>query len=430
MPVPPGTYNYYLAPWVHDIDPVGNIEHWRLPTGAIAGVDMRNIPDQSVQGGTPHGYAFVAIDPAAPVPDGGIFLSNDLNTQPDDRIAAEQVLGLSSGDLAGVSVVDGEFAALTEYADMTGDNLVKPLMPGAQSDGSFEIRLHLKGHSIIKSERYNKGRHGYVEDVLKYRVPILKQRFGQKNAEEDFWVMERDYGIKIGDLVKGEISRRPGTTRTDTFTEGSDTDLSSHTNDDGDSWTQQTAAHYTVLGASDVVERSSGGSTWEWARVDYDFSGDNLNSQIDVITTDSQQFGGAMIRKANDTAETLYHCSWVAYTASTTSMRFRKIVTGTTTTFDTAGNNGYGTATFRVELDAVTDALEVLVDGNSESTQTDSAIDGNTVGGKRAGIEYFSNKSATPFGTMDNWAGTDGISAGGLSIPIAAYHSRLQQGIY
>ena len=246
-------------------------------------VDKRTIPDQSVPGGTPRGFAFAALDPASAVPVGAIYLGDFLDDQPPDRIAFEQALGLTSGDVAGATLADGWFQTLTEYADMTGQSHVKPLMPGRQKDGSFEIRLHLRGHSIIKRETFDPVRHLYVYETLKYRIPILKQRFPEHYRKE-FWAWEQEYGFKIADIAPGEVSERPGTDKSDTFVEGGNTDLSSHTAtgpDSGFSWGQKSAAQILVVAATDTADRTAGGSSWEWGRAEFDFSGNNLNAQID-----------------------------------------------------------------------------------------------------------------------------------------------------
>lgn len=403
MPASPGTYDYYLAPWVWNDTP--EMQWWGAPVGMVASVDLRPIPAQAMAGGTPEGFGFFALDPAADAPGGSLYLGNDLNAALSDAVKrdAEERLNLSPGDFSLETLLDNGWLSLTNLADPTGDNRAKPLMPTVAGN----LELHLAGHSLVKSERFDKVRHPWVK-------AIVQQNFGDR-AAVDPNVM-RLLRLKYGFTPQEIIGIRGGATAGDTFVESSDTDLSAHTAtgpNGGFSWVE-TTGDLDVVAASDDLDVSTSG----FARAESDLSSDDMRSEHDVLAITSARQSYAITRfdptpGQGAGGEDFYF--YILKNTSSDTHRLFKNESGTATQIGSTVNETPPTPTYTVRLESDGSNHTASLDTGSGfvvkiGPETDTAHDGIV----RAGLG-----GSSPL-TMDNFEAAD--LAAGATVPIFAHH--------
>lgn len=273
---------YYLGPWVWT---EGEIEsYWDAPAGTVARVDLRTIPQQS-QRVTANGVGFFASD--TPLSAEYTFLGegyiSDILVSDSVKDAWEQRTGFRPN---GLTLLDLLWDQLTTGSSPDGMTGVGPLMPN--SSGNLE--LHLRGHSIVRKEKFIYGIHPHTDKVRqalqnkyrKVREISLKKKDNLYLKFLDFCgekysVINPDLEFIPNDLPK-ESPLKHETTRNDTFDRSNSDTLG--TSSDGDwSWTETQDDSDIVSNRFDVGTAGGNGPV---AICQGALSGDDHYTQIDL----------------------------------------------------------------------------------------------------------------------------------------------------
>lgn len=151
--------HYYRGPWIwneHGTEPC-----WQPPDGCV-GLDLRSLPEQSQQGGTPGLGLFVTTDNEAKLGSdydliGRGHWGDEKPTQRiKDALPKRRGYAVKGDDLLGMI-----WDLLTDGADPTGDEFARPLMP--EHDGRLALHFGRSHH-----ERFSlaAGHASKVRDVL------------------------------------------------------------------------------------------------------------------------------------------------------------------------------------------------------------------------------------------------------------------------
>ncbi len=139
---------YYLAPWEWKDD--GGLA-WYPPgiEEAIAILDLRSLPQQSLFGGVPEGWGFFAYANPQTISNSfylGNLISKILTNAQKNGL--KNRLNLPS-NITSDTLVNILFELFTVHADPTGQTRWKPLMPNLKNN----LELVLNGHSVVASKR-------------------------------------------------------------------------------------------------------------------------------------------------------------------------------------------------------------------------------------------------------------------------------------
>ncbi len=398
MPVVKGTYKYWLAPHVWDVIYGG----WVRPVGTVGGVDLRTERQCGLRE-TVEGLAFVAIDPAAPAPKGGVYLGDDLNAEPPDRIAAEQALGLSSGDLAGLTVIVGGFAVLTEYSDPQGLTRVRSLTPNREG----ELAIKIQGHSTVYKEKFQWGVHPHTAKVLS----LLRSEFAIEKARDisndsdhykrSLTALVDKYGLdsKEIDTTVSPLSRL--TTITDSFTDSDAVSLDAHTGEDGTwieilgtAWQINTNNAFRIGNSSDmaihedILSDDAHFAEVEW--LDHSGAGAAAGEGPVVRNPDKSTVQGYSWRNRGNQVNTIFE-KWTAGTPTDLGQIAYSLSANEVMKLDVSGGN-----------------FEFFIDDVSKATDTDSTF----ATGKYVGI-YGQGGGGGQYSRIDNFFADDGAAGGG-----------------
>lgn len=356
MPVAPGTYDYYLAPMVWDMTKDPAMPHWRIPTGAIDGIDLRPNPARALPV-VAEGFSFCAFDPAADVPLGSLYLGNDLNGTLTDqqRRDAEEMLELSPGDFTLAGMLDNQWRVITDLADPTGENRVKPLMPTVAGN----LELHLDGHSVIRSERFDKVRHTWV-------IEMVQRYMGDRAAVNPRTMahLRRKYGFTPREI----LGIRGGATLTESFNTA-DADILGPDltwNEDSGDW--------------DIVSNQAQAQAT---------AADNLANHTDTLDTDDHYaqvdtvsgIAGTVGTNVRYTDDRDYYLG--LYRVSNQWEIFEKVGNTFSQLGGDLSSNGAPASTIKFSADGST--LELFRDGTSQGTRTDTSFTGQVITGIRQG---------------------------------------------
>ena len=200
----------------------------------------------------------------------------------------------------------------------------------------------------------------------------------------------------------------------DTFTETSDTVLTSHTGETGASWTlhpSYSVDNQSVIGADDNLGYNAvgSGSTAYYASgtpdtAEYDVTGDFVYTG-GISGSSSKRLCGRI-----DTANNTMYYGGV--TASSPYWILGKIVSGSFTTLDS--DTTAFTANVTVKLEIRDASKKLYLDGVEVCTTADNEI---TAAGK-AGIRFYANSDDF---RLDNFIAVN-AGGGGISIPVATNH--------
>lgn len=397
-------YHYALVPWVWDTTSMP-MHHWRGPASAVGLVDFRSIPQQSIAGGAPQGFAFCA----STQPTGGIEIAHSLNFINEQatngmRDAWESEMGFRP--IGGPNIVDLPWDQLTTGSDPSGENGPKPLMPG--TDGF--LKLYLGGHSLAKSELFQWGIHPHtnrVRDVLRRQFAEQHERH-QEHARKvlDFWCEKYRVDDWKEFVPQNLHAHVPGRSKHDT------TIIDDLNRADGDtignqlSWTE-------VLGdfdtASNQVVKSATANTVEHARAESALSSDDHYAQVLRVAAPGGNYSGPCARiPASPSTDKTFYTIW----ADNTSYLV-KLVAGTQTNMVT-GANGMASEIYKVQADGST--IKGFFAGVENLSVTDTAITGNLY----CGLNIFGTDAILDdFQAADLGAGSD-TGSGAVSLQFDA----------
>lgn len=398
MPVPAGTFFYYLAPWALLSDPdLG--DHWIPPAGTNGLIDLRPLPAQGTTAFTA-GFGFFACDPAA-VPEGGLLLGDDLATPltAQMRADAEAMLELSPGDLGEATMLDDLFRVLTDLSDPTGQNRVKPLMPTV----ALNMDIHLGGHSLVKRVRFDPLVHTKSIDLLRLDYDRIKQEARARGDNElylrvaGYWEKKYGFDVRSTDQQRDGI-RAPQTTITDDFN-GTDSD----TFGVDLSWTE-------INGDWDVTSNQGGlatveGTTRKGVRAESDLSSDDHYAQIDVTVLTGGSGTRILGPCARFDAASTSHLDSEWYSAQLVDDNNFYTIKNVDNTITTLGGPDAQTVslpdTLKVQADGST--IKGFFNGSEIHSVTDSALTGHL----RTGLQGIISTGLAYASTGDNFEAAD-----------------------
>lgn len=299
-------YHLYLTSmdWVN----IGGRFQWVTPSpGITVGMlDVRTIPECSNRGSRFPSHTFIGLSQRDNNLDGyiGEFDLESINIAISSRTirAIESSLDMAMGTITANTPADIITQILTDLADPTGLDGVKPLIP-EDSKGGASIRFAgqtLSNVAVTSAWRNN------VLDVLKSDFMHIKEADLQRGSDHYSRVLgalNRKYsrfGITAADIDPTVSPRSPRTRLGDTFTDTDSTSLESHTAtgaNGGFSW------EFLGDGGSNEWEIQSnqcertgaaGRQADSYCRADEDLSSPDQYAEIDVIELTNTGFGDQM----------------------------------------------------------------------------------------------------------------------------------------
>ena len=368
-----------LERWEYTADELGAFT-WNIP-GAVGLDDLRTWSQMGARGGVPGGYA-MAVLPNLSTRPGTMFLTDDpTGSMPlaKRQDMAREIDGLDTHDLDDVSSCAQAFWKIkTQMADPTRLNAVGPLSPRLD----LQIGYSIPGF-VTQYERFT-GFADYprvLEDIqLAYKN--YREYYLTSFPPESKW--HRHY-LRILDGYRAkyrtsdyrqfqfnlpeEVPLPRGSIFGDTFVEGTDTAIASHTPtgpNAGTSWVVN-GGGFTIIAADDRASNANTNDE-DIAHLSDSLSGDDQYAQGDVDNI-VNKFGGTACRVAAS-AETYYLS---LYNPSTTYIIGKMITNSTTTLVNVTGTDNGGTGLLRFEVNGNDKTLKLA--GVTEATESvDTAI--------------------------------------------------------
>jgi hypothetical protein len=401
-------YRYSLTPYVWITNPTPS--HWQLPS-SVGGIDLRPLGAQAQAGGAPQGRGFCASRSAVAGDElvAAYHPSDALSTSPM-RDAWLSAMGYRP---AGTTLLDLLWDQLTVGADPSGDAGPKPLMPGA--DG--QLRLYLGGHSLVRQERFEFGKHPHTNQVRVVLQRDFREMWEASGGDDhccrvlDFWCEKHGVSDWREFVPAGLRAHVPGrlpheTTLTDDFNRADSTNL-------GADWTE-TAGDASI--ASNQLAASSFPA--EIRHTSNLSSADHYSQCALVVLPATNDGAGPLARFSAAASDTFYVSDFQDNVGAPTSRcTTYKRITGTYTLI--AGPTGVTFSlpdTAKIECNGST--IKAYFNGAEVHSVTDSGISGNLRTGLRIG--------ATSTARLDDFEAAD-LAAAGDAVPVcwAQYRARM-----
>jgi hypothetical protein len=374
-----------FARWVwNDEDP--NDPYWEAPFHAIGALDLRSIPQMSQAGGKPEGWGLFSYD--QPMESTGMHcLGGNLDTAmtPAQINTLAIILGKQMGDFKARNMRGLIKELLTEAGDPRGQSFWKPATI-SKKDG---FHVLLGGYGTIIDEPFSL-RHPAFQptinvrwaDYRRNRVRGLPVEMLQKWTGADAVTLfgrnptQHDLDLLLPPEYRGDGSRKPSTSISDTFTDTNGTALDSHTPtpSGGYTWTTPTNG-YTINASGQIHPDADDDNT---AKASTSLSSADHYSQVDVTVTSGsgRKYGGPAIRYAA-AAETFYMFR-IHVNDSSWANQIRKTEAGVSTVILSSTSTNYNATTVTAYLEVVGSTLDAKVDDVSLGIGgTDTAITGN-----------------------------------------------------
>jgi hypothetical protein len=368
---------------------LGSFPHWRLPSSAVGSVDLRPLPAQSLAGGAPQGFAFCA----SPEPVGVVIGTGEhirevaVTTAMQD--AWQSVMGYRP---QGAKLVDLLWDQITNGSAPSGDEGPKPLLPGVD----LQLKLHLGGHSLVKSERFRFGIHPHTNRIRDLLRRDFEAQWEASNGHDrcrrclDFTCDKyrvKDWREFVPARLHAHVPGRlpHATTITENFTGTSDTlgNVLSWTELEGD-WDRE----------SDQGQPKNAGQNT--ARAESDLSSDDHYVQVAYSDLTSNLPNAGVSARFSASELTYYQFD----VDSGSDWRTFKRVTGSYTAVgSTSAQAVSANDIIKGECDGSTIAR--YYNGVSQNSTTDTTITGNT----RGGLNGFNGNAGTK--RVDNFEAAD-----------------------
>lgn len=418
----------YLSPWVWNTAGGG---YWDspFPDLRVGCLDLRPPSVQGRRGGTPSGVGLFVYQEQVSKP-GMVYLGDNVGklVSTGDADTFQSLLKLADKP-EGKTLVDLLWNVFTIYADPTGTDRPRPLMPTVEN----RLELHLGGFSPIKTRptyacnkemevvrkalhyQYKKARRASLGWPLvgRYTIPVLGRRLGSpRNRDRSHYLkllggMMVKYGIKPTDLdvvlwdMRNEGWLPPSTTLSENFdTADSDTLGGQLT------WTEvvidiDIASNKAQQG--DATANSAGRAESDLSSVDH-----FVQADIEALVANTPvtyllgRFAGA--------ATTYYRGGYRDNAVNTYIIG--KVVTGTATNLFLASATAPGDGPLTTKFTIDGSSLTLNVSGSDVlGPSTDTAI----TDGTRCGIG--SNSSNVARSKWNNWSAEDLVEAPAAATP-------------
>jgi len=384
------------------------------PDNAVAVVDLRNIPTQSVGNHSDGvGSGFFCTDY-------NIDLDSDYKLIGNGNHITEALpeFGASSAwqsmfgiTPVGTYLVDWLAYTLTDGSDPDGLTGPKPLMPCVYPTG--EVVIELAGHSVVYRRRIEL-RVGNSTFVKKVRERVrkdlqliadtgddfywrqclasLKEKYWQRwdDPDEDYLLTNRLKNKKKG--KNGKCRAEPHST---TYTESWPSN-GAITSGQNNGWSFWLGTDMTV--SSNQLTDSAVFTGWKYARMTSATSSSDTYAQAKFISRNGTLSSYAVIvRKDSSSTDTNYFGQWYQ-----NDIYSQKVISGTPTTLGTSAQTPSANDILKNEANG--SAIKVYKNGSSVISSTDTAISSNTYGG----VGHYSNSHKV---ISDDWEYGDLTSA-------------------
>jgi hypothetical protein len=384
--------NWYAGPWIWDATLRGGA--WRPPAG-LGGLDLRSLPKQSTQGGTPGmGVFWGNVAPAA-LENRSDYASLGAGSWYDlkptgavrNKIPRRKGYTPKGDDLAGV-LLD----LLTDGASPDGSDGPKPLFPGY--DGRMALAC---GQTHTEQFRWGGGHTAVLRQTLRadFKTAFDDAAAGRIRPGQHRRVLDamcEKYGVDdwrefVPPAIQGDVPGRlpHETSISETFDQADSTTIGPLL-----SWTKVAGSWRTV---SNKVGAIAGG--WNVLRADSDLSSADHYSQA-TITNAAIQYAGPACRIPSSGAVTMYQCS------TDFSIYIFKLVSGSQTNLGSASQALTLNDVYKIEANGST--IKAYVNGTQKVSVTDTSITGNV----RCGLGQF----GTGDSTLDTFTAADLAAAG------------------
>lgn len=374
---------YYLGPWVWKSSPV---PAFNPPDGAIAGLDLASIPQQSIAGSN-RGLGLFWTASASLSSEYSLIGDGDCRELPATSQMQAAFRSLAGYRPQGAKLVDLIRDCLMGGSDPEGNAGPLPLVPTAEGF----IELWMPGHSRVHAERFVWGEGSHTSKLKQ----LIRRDF------RNHWERDQDHARRVmdawcekykadwqefvpQDLLPHVLGRLPHqTTINENFNQADSTTLGPQL-----SWTEVRGDWMTE---SSKAGKSTG-STTDIARADSDLSSADHYAQVVLAGGSSGTYHGPACRIDGSGAVTAY------FTVCDGTMYLSKIVAGSQTNMTTTSQTFTNTDTYKVQANGTT--IKSFVNGGEILSTTDSAISSNL----RCGLTQFDPAST---GDLDNFQAAD-----------------------
>lgn len=410
---------WVMGPWEQRDVGVGE-PCWCAPNVASASLDLRSLPLQGDVGAglfrVPDGWR------------GGVdFL--DLG-ELDDVMSGRQVSAWRLATGAQVSpnlaLRDMVWQTFTGASDPDGQSGPRPVMPDRHG-------VSLWAGDLVRRERVDIGRPEFAAmlDLYRKQYRVLRERAQAGDmvtaSGVDLDYHRRQLGIwgqRLGlaspedvlippDLPK-ETPLKHRTPLTESFAKADGTGW-----DADQTWTNVVGVLATT---SERASTSASGGLYCGA-VATATSGVDHYSQIGHFfsTHSAADYLGPSVRHPSGATNTQY---WIRHFNTTNGQTF-KYVAGSLTNIGTNTTSASMSSGLVSRLEAEGTSIRRIYNGTTETTTTDSSIDGSTVGGQYAGIRGRRATAALIY-EADDWEADVLAGGGGPSVAVLYHHRRMQ----
>lgn len=326
-----------------------------------------------------------------------IYMGDSLDSL-RNKSAIATALELGSADILATTVREVIFELFTQHADPTGAVRWKPLIPTL----GLRLELHIGGHSLVKSERFDQVQHPLVLEVEKLNYRKIREDAIQGRINRDTQFHRRylsrlveKYHLPFGSFIPSDLpSEAPlphSTTVTDNFNRA-DEELGASAD-----WDEDSGDFEIVSNAVDLI--ATGGDGRNSAEHQTALASDDHYSQADIESL--QGTSGIRVEvKFRYADHNNFYSAGTTDRGSDTVDLFRR-VTGTITEINAPGpihDPWVDGDTLYGEVDG--SSLDLRVNGTSEHTGTDTALTGQTHVGIGA-------QNQDPAMGWDNFEGAD-----------------------
>lgn len=392
---------YYIGQFEWKADCPGVGECWEAPHREIAvgQIDLRSIPEQAALGGVPEGHAVFAYSELVDDPN-LLYFGDDKNAVISQKAIDDLKAKLGVAVIEATTPKEIVYELLTDHADPTGENGVKPVMP----DKNLNIKVEL-GEEVIKETKLIPGKSKEWPKVLatlqnEYRILVrtdLAKVPRWLDALEDQFKVDYEYFIP-DDAVIRVASLPHQTALSETWTcSNSDSLTCTYT------WTEVAPGAGDLDISSNKIIQTVTDAT-RYARAETDLSSSNAYAQVERVNASAgtpQPFWYIFTR--GDSSAVTFYVALLGDNATIGTMYLYKYVTGTGTGLGTISGLGASPANTTMRIEANGSAIKTYRNVTQVHSITDTAV----TTGLRAGIGISDDTNSAADPQLDNFIASD-----------------------
>lgn len=391
---------------------------WESPEGCRGSIDLAS-PARllSARPGAPRAVGIFRCEAIPSDWEGAVLSREDpRDSRPDEGLLAawESLTGYRP---AGETLADCLWDHLTTGADESDPERCGPLLP------THRLRLQLWLGGCLRDEPFDMRTHPFSARVRMWLsrqlARVREEALAGRLVSPASGAIDRDHHRRIADALLEKYAGRDPRAKASLFVRikppgwGADEAPLPHETvltesfDKADStvlgpdqtWSELTGNLQVTSNACNVV---NGGVTDCAARVESDLSGTDIYCQgtLGAGSTSTSRHAGPSARYAS-AADTHYHARQFGGASGSGTFQLFKVIAGTATALG-SGSSRAQIATKRLECSGT--SISIFSAGSLAETVVDTAIDGATTGGHRAGLRIRDLNNGF---TYDNWEAGD-----------------------